>query len=293
MIGWVIGAAAACAAAGGGAWLLGAKTQQPRRRPIEEVPQVPYETVRFESGGVPMAGWLIRPKADGPLPAVVVAHGWGSNRSRVLRYAHPLVEAGYAVFLYDARSHGESGAVKAPTGFMFAGDVEAAVAAAARLPGIDASRMAVLGHSLGGFGAVLAYSQGLPVRAVITDAAPLRFETMLLAELKRRKLPRFPLDRIIPRIWLYRAGIPYEDALRVDVPGWIAANAAAAREGRGKPLLMIHSTGDPLIPADELRSVASAAPVEHLFVDAPGHSCSEQDPAFWPTVLPFLRKHLA
>ena len=136
MFGWLIGAAAAIAAAGGGAWMLGVKTQQPKRRPIEELPRAPYEAVRFESEGVPMAGWLIRPEAAGPdaagpLPLVVIAHGWGSNRSRVLRYAHPLIEAGYTVFMYDARCHGESGSVKAPTGLMFTADLKAAVATAA------------------------------------------------------------------------------------------------------------------------------------------------------------------
>lgn len=298
MVGWVIGAAAAIAAAGGGAWMLGAKTQQPKRRPIGELPRAPYETVRFESEGVPMIGWLIRPDAagtdsGGPLPLVVIAHGWGSNRSRVLRYAHPLVEAGYAVFVYDARSHGESGSVKAPTGLMFMADIEAAVATAARLPGVDASRIAVLGHSMGGLGALLAYAGGLPVRAVISDNAPLTIETILRSELRRRNLPVFPLARIILRVWLLRAGVPYREVRRIDMPAWVAANAEAVRGGGGKPVLMIHSTGDPVIPAEELRSVTARAPVEHRFVDAQGHSCSEQDPAFWQAVLPFLQRHLA
>jgi pimeloyl-ACP methyl ester carboxylesterase len=297
MFGWVIGAAAAIAAAGGGAWVMSAKMQTPKRRPIEATPRSPYETVRFESEGVPIAGWLIRPSADGansgtPLPTVVIAHGWGSNRSRVLRYAHPLVDAGYNVFVYDARCHGESGSVKAPTGLMFKADLQAAVATAAKLRGVDASRMAVLGHSMGGLAALLACAEGLPVRAVVTDNSPLTLETIIRSELRRRKLPAFPLDRIIPRVWLFRAGIPYSEVARLDMPAWVMANAEAVREGRGMPLLMIHSTGDPIVPADELRGVAARAPVEHRFVEADGHSSSERDPAFWETVLPFLKRHL-
>ena len=294
MYGWAIGAAVV-AAAGGGAWMVSAKMQQPKRRPIEAVPQAPYETVRFESEGVPMAGWLIRPESADtgtPLATVVVAHGWGSNRSRVLRYAHPLVAAGYNVFVYDARCHGESGSIKAPTGLMFKADIRAAVETAAKLPGVDAARMAVLGHSMGGLGALLACADGLKVRAVITDNSPLTLETIIRSELRRRKLPAFPLDRIIPRVWLYRAGIPYSAVARIDMPGWVAANAEAVREGRGTPVLMIHATGDPIVPADELRRVVGRAPVEHRFVEADGHSSSERDPAFWETVLPFLARHL-
>lgn len=283
--------------AAAGVWAAAAKTQQPRIRPNDREPDGAYETIRFENAGTPMAGWLIRPPGtgqEGEVPAVVVAHGWGSNRSRVLRYTAPLIAAGYAVFLYDARSHGDSGRFKAPSGFMFRDDVEKAVAVLAQQPGIDASRLAVLGHSMGGFGALLAYAQGLPVRAVITDAAPLRFETMLHAELNRRKLPHFPLGLLIPRIWMRRAGIPYAALKRVDMAGWVAANAAAFAAGSpdGKPLLMIHAVGDPLIPTDDLRAAAARGPVEHVFVDAAGHSRSEEDPAFWRAVLPFLARHL-
>jgi len=297
MYGWAIGAAAVIAAAGGGAYVVSAKMQTPKRRPIEALPRAPYETVRFESEGVPMAGWFIRPEAAGtdagtPLPTVVIAHGWGSNRSRVLRYAHPLVDAGYAVFVYDARCHGESGSVKAPTGLMFKADIRAAVETAAKLPGVDASRIAVLGHSMGGLGALLACADGLPVRAVVTDNSPLTLETIIRSELKRRKLPAFPLDRIIPRVWLFRAGIPYSEVASLDMPAWVMANAEAVREGRGTPVLMIHATGDPIVPADELRGVAAKAPVEHRFVEADGHSSSERAEGFWETVLPFLERHL-
>ncbi|WP_296978572.1 alpha/beta fold hydrolase [Thermobacillus sp. ZCTH02-B1] len=297
MWGWAVGAAAVIAAAGGGAYAVSAKMQQPKRRPIEAVPQAPYETVRFESEGVPMAGWLIRPPSAGadaaaPRPTVVVAHGWGSNRSRVLRYAHPLVNAGYNVFVYDARCHGESGSIKAPTGLMFKADIRAAVETAAKLPGVDASRIAVLGHSMGGLGALLACADGLGVRAVVTDNAPLTLETIIRSELRRRKLPAFPLDRIMPRVWLFRAGIPYSAVAGIDMPAWVMANAKAVREGRGTPVLMIHATGDPIVPADELRRVAARAPVEHRFVEVDGHSSSERDPAFWETVLPFLERHL-
>jgi len=293
---WAIGAAAAIAAAGGGAWMASAKMQTPKRRPIEAVPRAPYEPVRFESEGAPMAGWIIRPEdgaeAATPRPTVVIAHGWSSNRSRVLRYAHPLVDAGYAVFVYDARCHGESGAIKAPTGLMFKADLKAAVAAAAKLPGVDASRMAVLGHSMGGLAALLACADGLRVRAVVTDNSPLTLQTIIRSELRRRKLPAFPMDRIMPRVWLLRAGISYSEVAGIDMPAWVAANAEAVREGRGTPLLMIHATGDPVVPADELRAVAARAPVEHRFVDVDDHSGSDRDPAFWEAVLPFLERHL-
>jgi len=102
----------------------------------------------------------------------------------------------------------------------------------------------------------------------------------------------FPLAPIMIRVWLLRAGIPYREVRAIVMPGWLAANAEAVLSGGGKPVLMIHSIGDPVIPPEELRRVTDRAPVEHRFVDAQGHSSSEQDPAFWETVLPFLERHL-
>jgi uncharacterized protein len=287
---WIAGAAGIVSALTAGLWALGAKSQQPRRKPIEQEPDVPYEVLRFESGGVPMIGWLLKPAADDGrlLPAVVIAHGWGSNRSRVLRYARPLYDAGYAVFLYDARAHGESGHMKAPSGFMFRDDVEAAVDALSRQPGIDAARLAVLGHSIGGFGALHAYGRGLPIRALVTDATPLRWETMLRSELKKHKLPGF-FGAILSAIWFKRAGIRKEELERTDAGAWLAAN----HSNEAKPLLMVHSLRDDVIPPDDLRMLTDRYPIRHIYVDTPGHSTSEQDPAFWDAVLPFLQQHLA
>lgn len=284
-------------------WKIGAKSQQPRVIANAAAPEVEadWREVLFTSSGSVMKGWLLLPRsgtdARGPgklLPAVVVAHGWGSNRTRVLRYAHPLYRAGYAIFMYDARSHGESGAIKAPSALMFRDDVLAAVAAARALGGIDPKRVSVLGHSLGGFGALLALDHGLRVRSVITDAMPVRFETMMEAELKRKKMPSFPLAYLIPQIWLWRAGITRKQFRAANIPEVLARRAGSARDGR-TPVLMIHSDGDDFIPSADLRRLKEQLPasaVTTLFVSTPGHSSSESDPAFWDRVLPFLEKTL-
>ncbi|HUC92150.1 MAG TPA: alpha/beta fold hydrolase [Paenibacillus sp.] len=290
MIGWIAGGAGVCLAALAGFWKAAANSQRPRLLPNEASPEAVYENVTFRSGNETLRGWLLQPanERENPWPTVIIAHGWGSNRSRVLRYTKPLMEAGYAVFMFDARSHGDSDAVAAPSGFMFRDDVEAAVAAASRQPGVDPTRIAVLGHSLGGFGALLAYGRGLPVKAVVTDSSPLRFETMIRSELKRRKLPFFPLGILIPKVWLARAHISRKEAKSTDVPAWIRRN----HEGERRPLFMVHSLRDGYVDPGDLRAVTEQVPIEHLFVNAPGHSCSETDPDFWPAVLSFMRKHL-
>jgi pimeloyl-ACP methyl ester carboxylesterase len=272
-----------------GLYVITAKAQQPKLLPNTNEPDVPYETVQWFSGGRIVHGWLMQHSASEPSPAIVVAHGWGSNRSRVLRYAIPLYEAGYTVLLYDARSHGESGVDPAPSGFMFRDDLLAALTWLHKRPEIDPSRIGVIGHSLGGFGAVLALDAGAPIAALVTDSMPVRFATMIAAELRRRKLPTFPLAHLIPRIMVARSRISRPVMKRADPAAILFDNA----QGRDVPVLLVHSLRDTYIPSTELDHILSYNPnMPHLYVEAQGHSASEQDPSFWPEVKAFFECHL-
>lgn len=234
-----------------------------------------------------MAGWFIPSKHGANRPTVIVAHGWNSSRYRVLRYTAPLIDAGYNVLMYDARSHGDSEAMDAPSGLSFRDDVIAAVEYARSRPDVDSNRIALLGHSLGAFGSVLALLQDVPVRAIVTDSMPVHMETMVKAELNRRRFPHFPLAYAIPRIWLIRSRISAGIFRRNTI-------VAALNNRNNTPVLMIHSRGDDYIPRAELDYVLKRVtnPPEHLFVDSQGHSSSETDPRFWERVLPFLQQHL-
>ncbi|GIO11341.1 hypothetical protein J19TS2_08960 [Cohnella xylanilytica] len=290
--GWIgIAAAIVVALLGAGVWMMAVKAQSPTPKPNETKPPEPYEEAEWQSGESRIRGWLLRPRAGrpGPWPVVVVAHGWGSNRSRVLRYAVPLRDAGFAVLTYDARSHGESGRVKAPSGLMFRDDLLAALRWIRARNDLDAGRIGVLGHSVGGFGAVLALDEGAPISALVTDAMPVRFATMVEAELRRKGLPPFPLANLIGAATLLRSGISRKVLKRADPARILADNERSGRV----PALHVHSRKDSFIPPSELEHVLAAVPAaRHLFVDEEGHSVSEKDPAFWPAVLPFFAEHL-
>lgn len=64
----------------------------------------------FTSEGERCAGWLYRPEGeDDETPVVVMAHGFGGERSfRLPAYAERFAERGIAAFVFDYRSFGDS-----------------------------------------------------------------------------------------------------------------------------------------------------------------------------------------
>lgn len=278
-------------------WQMGARSQKPRKIMNAETPLIDtqWQSLTFTNHGSKLEGWLLQPASndllkDGLAPLIIIAHGWGSNRTRVLRYTRPIYEAGFAILMYDARSHGNSDSISAPSALMFRDDVLAALETAKSLPGVDPDRIAILGHSLGGFGALLALDQGMKVRAVVTDSMPVHFDTMMKSELRRKKLPLFPLAYLIPMIWLIRSRISWSQFKEASIPAVIAKHAGSSDIGR-TPIMMIHSNGDEFISAEDLKQLKEQLPdhlIQTLFVSTKGHSTSEQDSSFWEKVIPFL-----
>jgi heat shock protein HslJ/pimeloyl-ACP methyl ester carboxylesterase len=68
------------------------------------------ENVRFDNGGVQLAGTIVRPRQDGVFPAVVLLHGSGpKDRSSLRHYARMFARHGFAALVYDKRGIGRSG----------------------------------------------------------------------------------------------------------------------------------------------------------------------------------------
>ncbi|MBM4131656.1 alpha/beta fold hydrolase, partial [bacterium] len=124
----------------------------PRELPIEVGP-----------AGSALPGLLALPEGEGPFPVVVLVHGSGPQDrdanvmgNRPFRdLAHGLAARGVATVRYDKRTFAQPGSL-APLGEALTvqhetiDDAVAAVALARARPELDAGRVHVLGHSLGG-----------------------------------------------------------------------------------------------------------------------------------------------
>jgi len=139
-----------------------------------------HDQVTFSSGGVDLDGWHFAgtgPDFDGTdgRPAVVMAHGLGGTKDSGLEpFAAGLAEAGLDVLAFDYRGFGSSGGEPRQRASV-AGQVDdyrAALAAAARLPGVDPARLVLWGVSLGG-GHVLTAAAGRDDVAAVVSLTPL------------------------------------------------------------------------------------------------------------------------
>lgn len=274
-----------------GLWLMTVKSQTPKRVSSQRKPELPYEEIIITSEHANLKGWFIpaQGQKDTQSPLIILVHGWGSSKSRMLRYITPLNEAGYALLLFDIRNHGESEGIKALSVKTFRDDCIAAAQYAQQRKDINPHRIGVLAHSFGGFGSILANTKQLDIKALVTDSMPARLRTIMAAALKEYKLPYIPLGPIIAKLMFFRAGISGKEQAGL--------NVRQALSQQRSPVLLVHSKYDHYVPPTELDYLVESQEFDHdrigyLYVESNGHRSSETDPRFWEHVIPFFKKHV-
>jgi pimeloyl-ACP methyl ester carboxylesterase len=227
----------------------------PRRRPPIHDPgdlDMAFDDLSIQSDGARLAAWWIPARDGAPGPAVVLVHGWESARDRTLPNAQFLHAAGFHVLTFDVRGHGANDREALPlTAAEFGRDTVAAVHAALDRPEVTA--VAVLGHSLGGSGALLAAAAEPAIAAVVSVSAPagpyrLTRHTFRLARLPLPDPIAYPLAWLTTHVFLRPRGHA------------VAAVSAtrAARSYLG-PLLLVHGTADTVVPVENVARLAVAA----------------------------------
>lgn len=215
-----------------------------------------YESVRFTSAddGVPLSGWFI-PGHPGAL-TVLICHGVGANKGNFLSFVPFLHRAGFSVFLFDFRAHGDSAGHTTSFGYFEARDVRGAVQ---YLRGrADVRRIAALGLSMGGSALLQAIPRLPDVRAVIVDSTFADFGTVTDEQLA--SLPT-------PLRGMMRAEIGFWARLELGVPLTDIAPKRDIAVISPRPLLIIHGTDDRLIPVVQAKdNFAAACPPKQLWL---------------------------
>lgn len=215
-----------------------------------------YEDVEFRSAvdSIPLSGWFI----DAPgTKTILVMHGSSSIRDNYIgmEVSRALAQHGYDVFTFDFRGHGESGGDVGALGALETRDISGALA---YLKGRGVTEVGSIAFSMGAATELLAAPDHPEMRAIISDSSFADLFTVLDKERARNGIPSFfnPGILLASKIWF---GIdPLENEPK----------RALARLG-DRPVLIIHSSVDNLIPVNEayeLQKAGAANPNLELWI---------------------------
>src|SRR6476659_1204566 len=144
----------------------------PRRSPPRITPAdlgLTFESMLIESEGTPLPAWFIPARGGQPGPGVVLVHGWESARDRTLPLALFLNAAGFHCLTFDVRGNGANPPEELPlSAGEFGHDALAAFHALIEQPEVSVG--AIVGHSMGGVGSLLAAAAEPRVAAVVATS---------------------------------------------------------------------------------------------------------------------------
>jgi dipeptidyl aminopeptidase/acylaminoacyl peptidase len=269
----------------------------PQRRPPRFDPAdfgLPFEDTVVRSPGGDLPAWFVPANGGRPGPGVALVHGWDSARDRMLGNIQFLNAAGFHCLAFDIRGHGANDAETLPVSAgEFGADAAAAFATLVARPEVTTG--AILGHSMGAAGAILAAAADPRVAALVSSSAPSDPRRLVSETFRLAHLP-FPAQVAGPLSWLTTREFVRPRGHRVDQ---ISAGAAIARY-RG-PILLVHGELDTVIPVDHARRLLAAAtagrsaddPAVELFVVSEGgHTWLYENEAYRRTIAAFLARAL-
>ena len=239
-------------------------------------------------------------------PTIILCHGYRVSRAYLRAAAELEYQRGYNVLSFDFRGHGESDIVTTSGGKAEVRDLEAAIFVASRQPETLPGKIIIYGFSMGASVALLMPPHP-DVVAIIADSPYAHSDDILrrlvnyrlnqesrdwmpLLQVLRHLFPIIAWATIVTSIVVFRLRFGFHFVAH---PAWsfkywktranarklpIIVKTASKKQimHHRTPILLIHSSGDMLIPIDHARMIAAEAmlnnvPLETYFVDHPAH----------------------
>jgi uncharacterized protein len=220
----------------------------PVRWPLKTTPAaygMKYESVTFNSvpDGIPLKGWFV----DSPgTRTILVLHGESSAKDNYINMevGHALYEQGFDLFLFDLRAHGESGGDVGSIGQFETRDVAGAMA---YLKTRGIAQVGAIGWSMGAATLLNAAPDQPEIKAIVADSSFSSLMPVIDIERDQTHAPA-----------LFDPGIVLMSRVMYGID--IAANQprkSIAQIG-DRPVLLIHASGDTLIPASQAEELKEA-----------------------------------
>ncbi len=235
---------------------------------------IPYEP------GVTMWGVLRKPWHVAHPPVVILIPGLDSVKEEMHTYGDDFLRRGMAVLAIDGPGQGEM-EFERPMRFDYEAPLGAAIDALEARPDVDASRVGILGVSLGGYYAPRAAAFEPRVRAAIALAGPYSVADAF-----------DDMPALTQEAFIHRSGAPTRIAALERLRPFTLANVA---ERITCPLLVIMGRQDRVIPPADAERLASEAsgPVELWMFDDGNHVCNNIPYKYRPQQVDWMRQQLS
>ena len=211
--------------------------------------------------GLTLAGSWWRTSHDVPRGVVLFCHELDSNRWSAMAYCEGLLAAGFHVFTFDFRNHGDSQSLAGYSPMHWATDFEtedirAAAACIGAHPELRDLPLGLFGMSRGGTAALVAAAACDAIRCVVADGA-LACVDMQWHYTERWGRLYFPevVFHLVPvwhkrlTLWIVRTASELRKGIRYAIP------ERAAGRLRNKPVLLISGARDTYIYPEFTRSL--------------------------------------
>ena len=253
--------------------------QQYPRNPVVDKPDwgKVYDTTIPTEGGGKLEVWRIEPDTASR-GIVVLAHGWGRNRDRMVNRARMFAEFGFTCVIHSARDHGNSSKKKLMNAARFAEDIEAVLSWVGE-------PVILYGHSAGSAGAIIAAGRNPSMLRLLFLEASYPYTKEALLSLYRWVNRIFGI--LFAPMILWWMDLFYRGTLDDYSPARLA-------EHIGVPVMIIHGEKDrrfPLAFAEKLKQSFRHECVAFYVAEGAGHSDSSRTPGYRPAVKMFIDKY--
>jgi len=219
--------------------------------------------VTFDSDGHRLVGTIYLARGEEPKPTVLLLHGC-PGLEKNLDLAALLRDRGWNSLLFHYRGcWGSAGRYDLRT---VPRDVVTAVDYLTDHPAVDSRRIAVVGHSMGGWAAIVTAAAEPRLRAVATYGAPVRLGAGL----------RLDPERVEDEFTRFLEATPAEFAAQLDEVARRMGPLEAVTSIAPRPLLVVHGTEDRWVPVAQARELRERAGpwCRYVEVDGADHAFS-------------------